>query len=145
MNGMVTLFQSAVEGSIVPSLTAKTASVRRQACLDRLAVSRVLVKVKCEVIPIIIDYCEQKGRLKKVIKTRKKDKMMLGYTYYLKEKCTFLPKLVDTLKLYAIKSYCSPLDGLSMIFKICKQNRRGYFMFRTLCIMMFKTTFLHSK
>ena len=142
---MVTLFQFAVEGSIVPLLTAKIASERRQACLDRLAVSRVLVKVKCEVIPIIIDYCEQKGRLKKVIKTRKKNKIIVGCTYYLKVKCTFLPKLVDTLKLYAIKSYCSPLDGLSMIFKIVNNNRREHKAFRTICIMMFKTTFLHSK
>ena len=145
MSGMVTLYQSAVEGSIVSLLTGKTASVRRQACLGRLEARRVLEEVKSVAILIITELYGLKEQLRMTLKTRKTIKKVKGNTTRLIEMYIFLPKVVDSLKLYAIYSYCSTLDGLSMIFKIVNNNRREHFMVRTIFIMMLLTTFLHNK
>jgi len=131
MSGMVTLFQSAVEGSIASLLTGKTASVKQQACWGRLEARRVLEKVKFVAIQIITELCGLKEHLRKL----EKIKYMGVKILHIKIKVIFLPKDVDRLKLYAIYSYRSTLDGLIMIFKIVNNNRREMIMFRTICIL----------
>jgi len=131
MNGMVTLYQSAVEGSIASLLTGKTASVRRQACWGRLEARRVLEKVKFVAILIITELCGLKEHLRKL----EKIKYLIAKILYIEIKVIFLPKDVDRLKLFSIKLYRSTLDGLSVIFKIVNNNRREQIMFRTICIL----------
>lgn len=113
--------------------------------MGRLEARRVLEEVKSVAILIITELYGLKEQLRMTLKTRKTIKKVKGNTTRLIEMYIFLPKVVDSLKLYAIYSYCSTLDGLSMIFKIVNNNRREHFMFRTIFIMMLLTTFLHNK
>ena len=115
--------------------TAETVFAKPQACLGRLVARRVLENLKCVAIRIIIELYELNEQLSMTLKTRKTKKKVRGDTTYFKVMCNFLPKVVDRFKLCAIKSYCSTLDGLSMIFKIVNNNRREQFMFRTICNM----------
>jgi hypothetical protein len=69
------------------------------------------------------------------LKTRKTIIKVKGNTTQFQEMYIFLPKVVDRIKLFAIKSYSSTLDGLSMIFKIVNNNRRELNLFRTICNM----------
>jgi len=131
MNGMVTLYQSAVEESIASLLTAETAFERRQACWGRLEARRVLEKVKFVAIQIITELCGLKEHLRKL----EKIKYMGVKILHIKIKVIFLPKDVDRLKLFSIKLYRSTLDGLSVIFKIVNNNRREMILFRTICIL----------
>jgi len=131
MNGMVTSYQSAVEGSIASLLTAKTVSAKPQACWGRLEARRVLEKVKFVAILIITELYALKEHLRKL----EKIKYIIAKILYIEIKVIFLPKDVDRLKLFSIKLYRSTLDGLSVIFKIVNNNRREQIMFRTICIL----------